>query len=747
MGWLVWCLVVGGAEPSRELDAFVSQAVERYRLPALSIALVNREGLVWERHYGKATPRSVYRVGSVSKLFTDLAVMKLVEQGKVSLDAPLPKILPGWQMLDPRGKQITLRQLMAHRAGLVREPARGNYFDDRCDSLEETIQSLMKTRLIYEPGTRTKYSNAGIALVGYTLEQFTGQTFASLLREMLLEPLGMTASSFAPNEQTRQNLAPAVMWNYSGREFAAPTFELGSYPAGCMYSTVADQGRFLRMLVNKGRLDGKQVVAAKTLEEMWTPQFTKEKQGFGLGFVIGQLDGKRVVRHGGAIYGFSTDLVALPEEGLGVVVCSSRDCSNAVVSRIADTVLRTEIARRAKKPATNLAFARDLKAEECDALAGHYKAESGGFTWTARGGQLWHLGDKGGFVVPVKALGDELVLDGVVLQAGGFTRTAKGIRWNNIEYVHTPIHKPEPCPEKWRGLLGEYGPDHLPTVILERDGRLWAQVEWFFLYPLTRETDNVFAFDDQFGMYHGEKIVFQTDAGGRCQRIEMAGMVFERRQIPGEPGVFKIQPIQPLAKLREQAQKAKPPTEPGIRFGKPDLVELQTLDKTFQLEIRYATKENFLGEPIYAAPTAKLQRPAAEALVRVNAALAKEGYGLRIYDAYRPWWVTHLFWHATPPPLRKFVADPANGSRHNRGCAVDVTLYERKTGKAVEMPSGYDEFSDRSSPSYEGGTSLQRWHRDLLRRAMQQQGFSVYEAEWWHYDYKDWKKYPIGNEG
>jgi D-alanyl-D-alanine dipeptidase len=143
---------------------------------------------------------------------------------------------------------------------------------------------------------------------------------------------------------------------------------------------------------------------------------------------------------------------------------------------------------------------------------------------------------------------------------------------------------------------------------------------------------------------------------------------------------------------------------------------------------------------------AYLQRPAAEALKRVHDRLSEHGYGLLIYDAYRPWHVTKMFWDATPEKYHNFVADPAKGSRHNRGCAVDLTLYDLKTGKPVEMVSGYDEFSDRAFPDYPGGTSRQRWHRDLLRRAMQAEGFSVYEAEWWHFDYKDWQKYPILNK-
>jgi D-alanyl-D-alanine dipeptidase len=104
-----------------------------------------------------------------------------------------------------------------------------------------------------------------------------------------------------------------------------------------------------------------------------------------------------------------------------------------------------------------------------------------------------------------------------------------------------------------------------------------------------------------------------------------------------------------------------------------------------------------------------------------------------------------MFWDATPDDKKVFVADPAHGSRHNRGCAVDLTLYDLRTGKPVSMTGGYDEMTDRSYADYPGGTSLQRWHRALLRRAMEMQGFTVYDAEWWHFDYEDWRSYPIGN--
>lgn len=187
-----------------------------------------------------------------------------------------------------------------------------------------------------------------------------------------------------------------------------------------------------------------------------------------------------------------------------------------------------------------------------------------------------------------------------------------------------------------------------------------------------------------------------------------------------------------------------PPKEAGA-FLEPDLVELIKLDKTIRLDIRYATSNNFLGRPVYTEARAFLQRPAAEALVRANKSLRKRGYGLVIHDGYRPWAVTKMFWDATPEDKKEFVADPAQGSKHNRGCAVDLSMFELKTGKIVEMPSGYDEMTERSHINYSGGTEETRRLRDMLRAAMEAEGFAVFEPEWWHYDYKDWKEYPILN--
>jgi D-alanyl-D-alanine dipeptidase len=209
-------------------------------------------------------------------------------------------------------------------------------------------------------------------------------------------------------------------------------------------------------------------------------------------------------------------------------------------------------------------------------------------------------------------------------------------------------------------------------------------------------------------------------------------------------GIFRIHPVRPVAELRAQALKAKPPEEHGD-FRMSDLVELATLDPRIKLDIRYATSDNFLSTPVYSSARAFLQRPAAEALLRGHRELMKQGYGVLVFDAYRPWYVTKIFWDATPPDKHEFVADPSQGSRHNRGCAADISMYDLKTGREVEMPGVYDEMSERSYPGYAGGTAEQRSRRDLLRREMEKQGFSVNPSEWWHFDYRRWKQYAIQN--
>jgi D-alanyl-D-alanine dipeptidase len=208
--------------------------------------------------------------------------------------------------------------------------------------------------------------------------------------------------------------------------------------------------------------------------------------------------------------------------------------------------------------------------------------------------------------------------------------------------------------------------------------------------------------------------------------------------------VFRITPVRPIAELRAEALKATPPEEHGM-FARSSLVELTKVDPSIHLDIRYATSNNVFGEAVYEQARAFLQRRAAFRLKRVSAALSQKGYGLLVYDAYRPWYVTKILWEATPVDKREFVADPAQGSQHNRGCAVDLTLYDLKSGAAVGMPSGYDEMTPRSYADYAGGKAEEREHRAILREAMESEGFVQRPNEWWHFDCGDGEKYGILN--
>jgi CubicO group peptidase (beta-lactamase class C family)/D-alanyl-D-alanine dipeptidase len=738
----------------KALEAFVAREVQEKQLPALSIALVDDQQTVWAAGFGHhdphaktpATAETVYRVGSVSKLFTDLAVMRLVEQGKLNLDEPVTTYLPDFRPENPFGKPITLRHMMAHRSGLVREPPVGHYFDPTAPTLAATVASLNRTALVLLPGAKIKYSNAGIATVGYVLERTQKQPFAEYLRTSVLEPLGMNRSEFKPRPDLAKDFAHALMWTYHGREFPAPTFELGMAPAGSMYTTVTDLGRFLHMLFADGHGPAGQAVTKKTLDEMFTPQFAEPgaKSGFGIGFVLGELDGRRRIGHGGAIYGFATELAALPDDKLGVVVVASRDCVNAVTQHIANEALRQMLSARRGDSPPAIELSKPIDPDLAHQLAGRYRRGDIYLDLTDDNGQLFALPSRGGFRSELRTIGDQLIADDRLSFGPRLKMEGDKLRAGDAVFERVDVPKPDSPPAKWLGLIGEYGWDHDTLYILERDGKLNALIEWFYLYPLTEESPDVYKFPD-FGLYHDEKIVFHRDESGRATEAVAAGVTFDRRRLDGEDGrTFRIHPERPIEELRNEALAAKPP-EPRGELNKPDLVDLTTLDPTIKLDIRYATTNNFLGAPLYTSARAFLQRTAAEAVVRAHRELGKQGYGLLIHDGYRPWSVTKIFWDATPPKDHIFVADPSTGSRHNRGCAVDLTLYDRSTGQPVPMVGGYDEFSDRSYPNYFGGTSRQRWHRDLLRRMMEAQGFTVYEAEWWHFDYRDWKKYPTSN--
>lgn len=742
-----------GPTIGRLVDQTARAELASKQIPSIAMAVVDRTGVIWSASWGHAdaartraaTSRTVYRAGSVTKLFTDLLVMQLVEQGRLNLDAPITAYLPDFKPINPWNTPITLRQLMAHRSGLVREAPVGNYFATQPSTLAQTVASLSKTTLVAEPGSVTKYSNAGIAVVGRVLEVVTGQRYEKLIKERLFVPLDMRQSGFSVAE-AGGSLAYAEMSSYDGGRFPAPVFERSGSAAGGLYTTVDDLAAFVQALLSDGQGRKGRILGAATLASMQQPQYgAMTARSYALGFAIEELDGNQVIGHGGAVYGFSTDLRIVPGQNLGVVVFSTVDAGRTA-RRLGDYALRVAIAAKRGTSLPGFVETRVVPQEQAARIAGWYSDGQASLMLRRLAQSLFleaprttaEVRQAGGryYLDDAQTYTDALEID----PAGGWVRLG-GTVYRRADRVMPPLP-----PAAWRGLIGDYGWEHNYIRVYERDGQPYVRSEWIDHVPMRIVSDNRWMFPDSGVLYAREVLEFKRDERGQGLAISLNGIRFPRRDFGAAMQARVRALVRADTRRLEEARNARPPSA-STETGVPDLVNLQQLDPTIRLDIRYATRNNFTGVAVYDRPAAFMQRKAAAALVRVNRTLRRCGFRLAIHDAYRPWFVTKMFWDSTPPAGKQFVADPASGSVHNRGVAVDLTLFDDRTGDLVEMPGAYDEMSARSAVNYVGGTSRQRWHRDLLVEVMEAEGFVANPTEWWHFDHVDWKDYPILNIG
>jgi D-alanyl-D-alanine dipeptidase len=172
-----------------------------------------------------------------------------------------------------------------------------------------------------------------------------------------------------------------------------------------------------------------------------------------------------------------------------------------------------------------------------------------------------------------------------------------------------------------------------------------------------------------------------------------------------------------------------------------ELVEIRKAIPNIKLDIRYATRNNFMQQVMYKQARAFARKPVVESLKKIQKELNKKGYGLKIFDGYRPYAITVEFYKKASD--KNFVANPAKGSKHNRGCAVDLTLVNLKTGKEIVMPTPYDSFSAAAAAKYEDVSPEAKKNRDFLIAIMRKYKMNVLENEWWHYDFSDWKNYDL----
>ncbi|MBN2475280.1 MAG: serine hydrolase [Pirellulales bacterium] len=553
MVFLLFLAAVGHGAPAdvdyapvvAEVEQLVKAELDRGILTGVSVALVSDQRIVFAEGFGwadeatrrPATRQTIYRAGSISKLFTALSAMQLVERGVLELDRPVNTYCPDFRIVVPfeDADPITLRQLMCHRSGLVRESPVGGYFDPGEPSVSETVASLADCVLVHRPNTKTKYSNIGVTVVGHVVSKVSGQPFSAYARDHLLKPIGMTGSAFLADQAVREHLATSYMQVADGRggfrRIESPVFELGTLPAGNLYTSAEDLGRFLVFLFAAGTVEGKPLIKPESLETMFTPQLVEAESGFGLGFHVGRFRDYKQVSHTGAVYGFSSSLTAVPELKVGVVVLANEDIATGPVRKLSAAALeRMADARLNIAAAPEVALA-SAEPPEVKPYLGGYESESYWARIESHGGQLTAV-VSGQRLVLTAIDADEYSADGrwATDSPVEFARDDDG-RVSGFEALGQTFRRVDPqavppVPDAWREFLGSYGPDFIPLVVSIKHGHLYAMTENMVDYRLTPLNRTVFKMPP--GMYEDEQLVFQVGPDGSVHGTVLAGMILRR---------------------------------------------------------------------------------------------------------------------------------------------------------------------------------------------------------------------------
>jgi CubicO group peptidase (beta-lactamase class C family) len=368
--------LLGGSElPVREqpqfadaitvFDLWVEQHIANRDVPGLSIAVVYDQELVWSKAYGfrdleaeiPATPSTVYRIGSITKLFTSTAILQLRDAGKLRLDDPVSLYLPWFSVPNPfpDAPEITIRHLLTHTSGLSREADFPYWTDHVFPTQKDLAETVPEQDAINPPENTYHYSNLGMSLLGEIVTEVSGQPWADYVQENILTPLGMLSSSTAPDGELLQRMAtPYMIEGPDGTRKPMAYYDAGAIaPAGGIVSTVEDLGRFASLQFRDGPAGGDQVLKGSTLREMQRVHWVYDSfsGGRGLGFAVTRRDDKTFVGHGGSIGGDVTNLLMVPDEKIAVMVAiNADDGSPYTVALQAYSVFAPPILAAAKKP-------------------------------------------------------------------------------------------------------------------------------------------------------------------------------------------------------------------------------------------------------------------------------------------------------------------------------------------------------------------------------------------------------------
>ncbi|KAF2071962.1 hypothetical protein CYY_006718 [Polysphondylium violaceum] len=893
------------ADIVRLIDEFVNHQIVDKSIPSIAVCVATGDRVLHKRiyHHAESTSpvpvldKTLFRVASVSKLFTYVGLLQLVDRGLVSLLDPITKYVPDFAPLNPlveigdpeqqHGsvesptreyfKEITVFNLIRHTSGLIREPLDGNYFNfEQCD-LIELVASLSHSRLTIPPNKINKYSNAAVALIGYIIEVASGMVFEDYIDQNVLGPLGMNDSSFKnihsnTDVQDEQSLRTAVghmwrLWDETDTDLSvfteAPHTHFGMNPAAGLRTTVNDISKFMQLLLNYGQPLLKketfmQFITLQPLDTLAPPQMDfsfqpKDDLTRGLGIDILSFLGYKVVRHGGAINGFATDLRALPELNLSVFTCSTLDCTNAISIMISEYITlllmpslikdihsplasqtKAELLEKVKEKSN---FARlSLKATELDdkmyeVIKGLYKKGKHlqpyyPDSWLQKiykeyNGKIYLRQNP--FISKIKLVRDhektsiitsdrlscnqvlfifynedldseDVFFDYLDLQGKDkdFAESDGSLFYkpficsnlvpalpssstniscfnaNDTDDQQTtcsstilaPIDyfclEPQVAPYI-KYILGVYEAKDQIALIFEENGLLHVCIEWLFIYKLdfysvstdndTKETRVSFKFTSE-AMYNYEFLDFIVNSADCSpKRVELSGIPFVYKYVGAQGKQVGVYDEITCQKALADSLSIPVPFPQPEQHG---LVDVGAMCDTIKVDLKYASSDNFSGITLYsgsATGRAYLHHQAATHLIKAHLWLVEHwGLGLVIFDSYRPWHVTWAMDRCVEAQYRgKYVADPTIGSVHNRGGAVDISLYSISSGEIILMPGDYDEFSFRSHRSYFGGTTTQRYYRKLLTTALINNKFSPYPQEWWHFDFLSDAPLPVLN--
>ncbi|MBI1257376.1 MAG: serine hydrolase [Chloroflexi bacterium] len=351
------------------VEAQLDREQHARKIPGLSAGIVSEQKLIWQHGFGfanleqqiPADERSVYRCASLTKLFTSTMMMILRDAGKLNLDDPLEKYVPEFKIKSPfaDARPPTFRMVAAHAAGIPREGAHEGWADLNMPTSEELLASLAISEMHMPTSLEPKYSNLGIAMLGYTLSRIAGQPYNEMIREHIFTPLGMNDSGFDREPYSAEHYAVGYSKSKDGTTMIpAPDWNpFGWIPAGGLYSTVADISKFMSLQFTDAPAgaSSSQILGSSTLREMHMPvnMAPDFKSGFGIAFALSRVADQKVVGHSGSVPGFKTSIAMIPALKLGVVAFTNTNTDPiALTNKMLETLAPAFQVQLDEPPAT-----------------------------------------------------------------------------------------------------------------------------------------------------------------------------------------------------------------------------------------------------------------------------------------------------------------------------------------------------------------------------------------------------------